>query len=177
MRKRTSFLMLSLPLAAMLCACGTTSSTASISATAGALLADSSSACVRVARARIAGVPPNRRDEELCGLWVDLRLLSTLDLDRLLGPRLRITGIPCLADGPRCDWQEDYQDVFRARLEEAFGNPDPQPNAPLPFDRISAEVQLDRTVAVRRGLLDAVADLDVQIESLRSAVQGTRGPD
>jgi hypothetical protein len=93
------------------------------------------------------------------------------DLERRLADRLTLsfTPLPCLADGPSCGWQQDYAELVQARFEVAFADPTPQPSTPLPFDQIPASVQLEKARSLRGGLLEAVGELDRQIEQLSAA--------
>jgi hypothetical protein len=155
--------------AVLLSSCATTSPGA-LPASTESLVHASAVACVRVASGS-----PNSDDRQLCDLYVDLRLWRIWGgyVDQVLSPRLRVTPLPCLADGPGCLWHETYEGLFRTETERVFGNPDPQPSSPLPFDMIPAEVQLEKAVALRSGLLQAVVGLDSQIETLRAATQGS----
>lgn len=140
--------------------CASAPGPSAVPSSTAALVTGSAAACAR----------GTDRDRELCSYFVDLRIWQSIEahVAAALAPQPPVTALPCLADGPGCPWQEAYDDLLRTRLEEAFGNPDPQPNAPLPFAVLPAHVQLERVQALRQGLLGAVADLDLQIEALRA---------
>lgn len=144
--------------------------TAPFPASLQSLVEGAAAACVRVAST--APTPPTNRDRELCSLYFDLRALRDLERHLYAGvdSPIRVTPLPCPADGPGCPWRDAYHEALRAGFEKAFGDPSPQPNTPLPFEIVTAEVQLEKAAALRDGLMQAVRDLDGQIETLRPAV-------
>ncbi len=144
------------------------SSCASVPSSTLSLAEGSAAAC-----AKVLGSTATSTDRQRCSLFHDLVVLERLlpHIEEALRPDLAVILLPCPADGPGCRWQDAYDRRFSAGLELVFGDPSPQPNAPVPFEAIPAQVQLQRATALREGLAQAVSDLDDQIEALGAAAQ------
>jgi hypothetical protein len=129
-------------------------------------------ACGEVLRAHTSGSDPDPTAVSLCNSYYDVRLWENLEskLNGALISPIRVTPLPCLADGPGCGWPYAYHQSLKAGFLEVFGDPSPQPNAPLSFEIIAPEVQLEKAIGLRKSLMQVVTDLDDQIETLRSAV-------
>ena len=151
---------------------------------------ESAQACVRIARTPTIPAPssPHRiiEDKEKCRIYFDLLFIARHydELFENITPPLSVTPpIGCPLDGPNCPMFSDYNKMLNDAFSNALaGDPSPQPSVfesgdpspgvlkPLiPFEVLSADIQLNRVLQIRDALEGVVKSLDAEVSYLEKA--------